>query len=87
MTAVPPSQPPFDPAASRRGPGEAAGAGMHKPRVKMLETSGELVPAGATYTPPTTAPLPERGAGVHLFLTALAASVAMLFFVLLAYKL
>lgn len=59
---------------------------MHRPRVKMLATEGDVSPAGATHTPPTPAPLPERGTGVHLFISVLAAIVAIIFLVLLISK-
>lgn len=103
MTSVQANQPPSDPGsppnAGRRGSAAAplsrpvgdlppAGSGTFaKPRVKMLETPGDLNPAGATYTPPTPAPLPARGAGLHLFLSVLAALAAVVFLILLAQKL
>lgn len=60
---------------------------LSRPRVKMLSTTGELTPAGATYAPPTPAPLPARGAGLHLTLSILAAVLAVTFLLLLASKL
>jgi hypothetical protein len=98
MTSVQANQPPSDSGASRRPPGSPlqrplgdetfvpGESGLHKPRVKMVATSGDLAPAGATYTPPTAAPLPARGAGLHLLLSALAATIAVVFLVLLAHK-
>jgi hypothetical protein len=95
MNQFQPNQPPSDPGvapgASRRPPlahplGDGHG-GFNRPRVKMLATEGDVTPAGATYTPPTPAPLPERGAGIHLFLSVLAALAAIIFLVLLLQKL
>jgi hypothetical protein len=98
MTSAQANPPPSDPGPSRRAlssrplgevdPDAAGGgAGLSKPRVKMLATSGDLVPAGATFNPPTAAPLPERGAGLHLLLSALAATITVVFLVLLLHKL
>ena len=99
MSSVHANQPPSDSGASARSPESlllrplsegtsgAADSGLNKPRVKMLATSGDLAPAGATYTPPTAAPLPERGAGLHLLLSGAAATIAVVFLVLLAHKL
>ena len=101
MTDVQPHPPPSDSGnargASRRAApgvplttpvndGPTAGSLSH-PRVKMLVTQGDLTPAGATHTPPTPAPLPARGAGLHLALSILAAIVAITFLILLANKL
>ena len=75
------SRPLSDPVGSKTsGP-------LGKPRVKLLTTAGDLTPAGASFNPPTPAPLPERGAGLHLFLSVCAALTALVFLVLLAQKL
>jgi hypothetical protein len=100
MTNVQPATQPSDSgnaggASRRAAPGtqltrplnDAPTAGsMSRPRVKMLATQGDLTPAGATFTPPTPAPLPARGAGIHLALSILAALGAITFLVLLAIK-
>lgn len=59
---------------------------FNRPRVRLVTTEGEQTPAGASYTPPTPAPLPERGAGWHLFLSMIAAVAAMTFLLLLLQK-
>ena len=61
--------------------------GGSKPRIKLVTAPGELTPAGASFTPPTPAPLPDRGAGLHLSLSVLAAITALVFLALLAQKL
>lgn len=101
MTDVQPHLQPSD-SGNKRGPSRRAAPGgplttpvnddptagsLSHPRVKMLVTQGDLTPAGATHTPPTPAPLPARGAGLHLVLSIVAAIVAVTFLVLLASKL
>jgi hypothetical protein len=76
--------PAADPSRHEAG---AINAGMLKPRVKPASLTSEGTPAGASFTRPTPAPLPERGAGIFLFLSLIGATVAVVFLILVVYKL
>lgn len=61
--------------------------GSFTPRVRPVSVAGDTAPAGASFTPPTPAPLPDRGAALFLFITLVAALLAVTFTVLIALKL
>lgn len=75
-----PVPPPSEPPAARL-------SSSLKPRVTLATTAGEGVPLGASFNPPVPAPLPERGAPTFLFVSLVAALLAVVFVFLLILQL
>lgn len=80
----PPLPKPPAPEPAHMGP--YSGSPM-KPKVKLADTSGDGIPAGASHHPPIPAPLPDRGAGLFFFINLAAAGIAVIFTFLIFLKL